>query len=53
MKRYLEHNFKSMVVNVLVDVEGCEDVERMAEVDFPRNGCITLEDWEKVSGADY
>ena len=43
MKHYLENSFKSMVVNVFVDIEGYEDVECTAEVDFPRNGCITLE----------
>ena len=41
-----------MVVNILVHIECCEDVERMTEIDFPRNDCVTLEDWEKVCGTD-
>lgn len=42
-----------MVVSVLIYIEGCEDVECMAKVYLPWNGCITSEDWEKVSSMDY
>ena len=42
-----------MVVDILVYVEGCKDVECVAEVDFPRNSYITSKDWEKVSGTDH
>ena len=41
-----------MVVNILVHIECCEDVERMTEIDFPWNNCVTSEDWEKVCGMD-
>ena len=41
-----------MVVNILVHIECCEDVKRMAEIDFPQNNCVTSEDWEKVCGTD-
>ena len=41
-----------MVVNIFVYIEGCEDIEGVAEVDFPWNGCIPLEDWEEVRSMD-
>ena len=52
-EKYLEQSLEGMVIDVLVYVECCEDVERMAKVDLPRNSYISSEDWEKVSGTDY
>lgn len=53
LQHYLEHCFKSVVVNVLVNIESREDVERMAKIGFPRSSHIAPEDWKKVSGTDY
>ena len=40
-----------MVVNVLVNIEGCENIKSVAKVHLPRNGRVTPEDWEEVCGA--
>ena len=37
-KQYLEHDFESVVVNVLIYIEGGKDVESVAKVDLPWNG---------------
>ena len=50
--RYLKYGLKCVVVNEFVHIEGGEDVECVAKVDFPRNGCIVAEDRKKVCGAD-
>jgi len=42
-----------MIVNVLIYIEGREDVECVAKVNFPWNSCIACEDWEKVSATDH
>ena len=52
-EKYLEHSLEGVVIDVLVYVECCEGVERMAKVDLPRNSYIPTEDREKVSGTDY
>jgi len=41
-----------MVVKKSVHVEGGEDVKCVAKVDFPWNGRVVAEDWNKVCGAD-
>ena len=41
-----------MVVNVLVYIESCEDVERVTEVYLPWNSRINPEDWE-VCATNY
>ena len=48
----LEYGFKGVVVNILVYIEGCENVERVAEVYLSRNNCVASEDGEKVCSAD-
>lgn len=50
--QYLEHGFESVVVDILVYVEGCEDIKRVAKVNLPQDGGIAPEDWEKMSGTD-
>lgn len=52
-KQYLEHDFESVVVNVLIYIEGGKDVESVAKVDLPWNGYISFEDWKKMSTTDY
>lgn len=42
-----------MVVNVLVYIEGREDVKCVAKVNLPWNNHVASEDWEKVSTTDY
>ena len=42
-----------MVINILVHIESCEDVECVAEVDISWNKDIAFENWEKVCSADY
>ena len=44
---------KGVVINILVNIEGCENVERVAKVNIPRDGCITSEDREKVRATNY
>ena len=51
--RYLVHSFESVVIDVLVYVEGCKDVKCVAEVNLPWNGYITSKDREEVSSTDY
>ena len=51
--RYLEHGFKCVVIDILVYIEGSENIKRVAEVNFPWNNCIASENWEEVCGADY
>ena len=41
-----------MIVNILIYIEGCKDIERVAEIHLPWNGYVTTEDGEKVSGPD-
>lgn len=41
-----------MTINILVYIEGCEDVEWVAEAYFPQNSCTNLEDREKVRSMD-
>jgi hypothetical protein len=41
-----------MVVYILVYIKRGEDVECMAEVYFPRNGCVTSKNWEKMCTTD-
>jgi hypothetical protein len=36
-EKYLEHSLEGVVIDVLVYVECCKGVERMAKVDLPRN----------------
>ena len=48
----LKQSFKGVVINVLVDVEGCENIKRMAKVNVPRNGCVAFKDWKEVHGMD-
>ena len=40
-----------MVVDVLVNIEGCENIKSVAKVHVPRNGRVTSEDREEVCGA--
>lgn len=42
-----------MVVNILVYIEGSENVKRVAEVSFPWDSCVAPEDWEKVCSTNY
>ena len=42
-----------MVIDVFVHVEGPENVECVAEVDFPGDSDVSPKDREKMSGADY
>jgi len=38
---------------VLANIEGRENVKRVAKVNFPWNSCITSEDREQVRGTDH
>ena len=42
-----------MIVNVLIHVERCEDIECVAKVDFPWDRGITSKDREEVRSADH
>lgn len=39
-----------MVINILVHIESCKDIERVAEIYLSRNSGVTPEHWEKVRG---
>lgn len=49
----LEHGFKGVVIDILVYIESREDIERVTEVNLPRNNHVTSENWEEVCGTDY
>ena len=49
----LKQGLKSMVVNILIHIECCEDVECVAKVYLSRNSDITAKDREKVYGTDH
>ena len=50
-KQYLEHGLESVIIDILIYIEGREDVERVRKVNFPWDSRITCKDWEEVSGA--
>ena len=46
----LKHGLESMIVNILVYIEGREDVEGVAKIYFSWDRCITPKDWKEVCG---
>ena len=41
-----------MVINILINIKGFEDIECVAKIYAPGNGHITAEDQEEVRGTD-
>ena len=48
----LKHGLESMIVNILVYIEGREDVEGVAKIYFSWDRCITPKDWKEVCSTD-
>ena len=48
----LGQSFKSVVIYILIEVEGIEYVKRVGKVNFPRDGSLTLENRQKMRSTE-